>query len=701
MSKQLDDKVKKSLKFRKKLKRISDDLTSREVYQLKCLAAEHIPAGERERITNGMKLFESLEKRRLLQDGNEDYLIGLLQQIGRRDIISKQELTVSGRESLKKEKVENTYNSLLHVVGEQLVSAELDALKGLVVDVVPRGRLQHVISSMSLFAELEGCGLLSESDLNFLKDLLETVGRIDLVKVLDNFKEKREVIRPSGRGGQVDTHLHVPQTHVTTCQEYLGEERSRIVTHPEDECDEHFVVINSQTHDTRIFDESTKRKQSPCSHASIVHEPTSTDFPESMESSVDDPPSTRRDHGVGMTSGEYYIANQLREKAEQHFPVETELGQTGGSVSYLVAQRAGENRYQSSNMHELPPQVEAARRLEEQRLREAEAEKNRARIEFMQVQEELEQTQQLIAEQQRAQITLQQHWDRERTKREDLETERRVLQEEVRLLKAREEQLLQQAQRPTEPLPDLQCYPMTRNPRGYALIISIERFPNSTANLADRQGSERDVQMLSHTFERLKFRIDVRRDLTGSDLVAALREYGSRDHSDYDCFVCCMLSHGKKDFIYGSDSDPVNVEQLTGQVNGLSCPSLRAKPKLFFIQACRGTDDDTGVETDAVFDAHTQRDAIEQVKIPLSADYLLGYAAPPGKVSFRSTTQGSWYISALCETLNTYAGRGVSLTDMLIMVNQRLANATTSDGFKQIPSPINQLTKRLVFTPIG
>jgi len=43
--------------------------------------------------------------------------------------------------------------------------------------------------------------------------------------------------------------------------------------------------------------------------------------------------------------------------------------------------------------------------------------------------------------------------------------------------------------------------------------------------------------------------------------------------------------------------------------------------------------------------------------IPNEADFLIGYATVPGYVSFRSKSQGSWYINTLVKMLHKYGSR--------------------------------------------
>jgi len=57
-----------------------------------------------------------------------------------------------------------------------------------------------------------------------------------------------------------------------------------------------------------------------------------------------------------------------------------------------------------------------------------------------------------------------------------------------------------------------------------------------------------------------------------------------KNHSNADCFVCVLLSHGDDGVIAGINGKFVKLQDLIGVLKGDSCPSLSGKPKLFFIQ---------------------------------------------------------------------------------------------------------------------
>lgn len=173
-------------------------------------------------------------------------------------------------------------------------------------------------------------------------------------------------------------------------------------------------------------------------------------------------------------------------------------------------------------------------------------------------------------------------------------------------------------------------YPMTNRPRGIALIISNEHFQGNP-DLRDRRGNEKDVEHLSELWEFLNFQVVVRSDLESEGIYGVLRNISTMDHGKFDCFVCCLLSHGANGGIYGTDSRLVEIKDITSMFKGVACPTLASKPKLFFIQACRGQDRDIGArfETDAI--EGNPEDAMRNNAEPNESHFLLGYATPPGK----------------------------------------------------------------------
>lgn len=128
-------------------------------------------------------------------------------------------------------------------------------------------------------------------------------------------------------------------------------------------------------------------------------------------------------------------------------------------------------------------------------------------------------------------------------------------------------------------------------------------------------------------------------------------------HAEGDCFVFCVLTHGKYGAVYSSDEALIPIREILSHFTAQQCPGLANKPKLFFIQACQGEEIQSPVfiEADAVNSESKQTPP--QDSIPVEADFLLGLATVPGYVSFRHTTEGSWYIQSLCNYLKDWVPR--------------------------------------------
>ena len=110
----------------------------------------------------------------------------------------------------------------------------------------------------------------------------------------------------------------------------------------------------------------------------------------------------------------------------------------------------------------------------------------------------------------------------------------------------------------------------------------------------DRKGTEIDEAALCKTFKWLHFDVRQFPNRTADEIRGELDKIAQEDHSKYDAFVCCILSHGCEKGIYGKDWNCIPISEIRSIFKGNYCKSLREKPKIFFIQACRGKDRDMG-----------------------------------------------------------------------------------------------------------
>ncbi|KAK7922381.1 hypothetical protein WMY93_009283 [Mugilogobius chulae] len=231
---------------------------------------------------------------------------------------------------------------------------------------------------------------------------------------------------------------------------------------------------------------------------------------------------------------------------------------------------------------------------------------------------------------------------------------------------------------------------------GICLIINNKNFlPQS--GMSSRNGTEKDGAAVKKTFENLGYKIIEHNDLTRREMEEQLKKVSMEDHEKNASFVCVILSHGDEGEIYGTDG-PVKFDLLTRYFKGNNCRKLLGKPKLFFIQACRGTDLDEGADVvDGAGDSTTHR-------IPVEADFLYAYATAPGFFAWRNSGEGSWFIQSLCEILNNHSD--LELMQIMTRVNRRVAYDYESYNprmrqlhqKKEIPCIVSMLTKEFYFT---
>ena len=249
-------------------------------------------------------------------------------------------------------------------------------------------------------------------------------------------------------------------------------------------------------------------------------------------------------------------------------------------------------------------------------------------------------------------------------------------------------------------------YAMKSFPHGIALIINNEVF----AKQAEREGTAIDERNLTHAFRFLGYKVEVHRNLNSKEMLSIMEDVGKRNHANCDSFVCCILSHGKEGQVYGTDSVMVPLDDLTKKIDANTCPSLGGKPKLFFLQACRGKLKEDSVRvgmdggdildlpepTRVATDEGTRVATDSDVEIPVLADFFFGYATPLGFVAWRDLDHGSWYVSELCKALceqSTFA----SLDEMMTRVRYEVGRSYENVGYRMSPETTNRLQKNVYF----
>ena len=178
-------------------------------------------------------------------------------------------------------------------------------------------------------------------------------------------------------------------------------------------------------------------------------------------------------------------------------------------------------------------------------------------------------------------------------------------------------------------------YSMNRIPCGICYIVdnnfSCEvKTPNGKL-LDARHGTEKDVFELQNTFSWLNFKVITKHNVEAENILKIIK---SPQEISIDCFVCCILSHGFYDGVYGSDGKEVTFNEMQLAINGNSAQWLVGKPKLFFIQACQGDEEEKeALYQDSPLSSGNQTHDSElhnRVSLAEDADICFSVATTPG-----------------------------------------------------------------------
>ena len=235
--------------------------------------------------------------------------------------------------------------------------------------------------------------------------------------------------------------------------------------------------------------------------------------------------------------------------------------------------------------------------------------------------------------------------------------------------------------------------------RGIALIINNVEFDPDT-KLAPRESSNEDAKRLKGLFKDLKYDVHECSDLTAAAMTGTLKMYAKDAISETnDSFICCILSHGDERGVFGTDGEVVSIEELASSFNGRNCPKLNGKPKIFFIQACRGENTPT-----AVFKFPSKKekrmvtdDGKQSRALPPDADFLFGFSTTDSTKSMRGVSTGSQYIKELCSVIKENAS-GLSIDEILLIVHNNVArNCFEGMDYQQMPKTRSTLRGKFYF----
>ena len=254
---------------------------------------------------------------------------------------------------------------------------------------------------------------------------------------------------------------------------------------------------------------------------------------------------------------------------------------------------------------------------------------------------------------------------------------------------------------------DTEMYPLNFAKPGVVYIFNNRNFTRGGGNLHLRAGSEKDVQRLFDTFDELNFDVECYIDKTAKELRSYIRKITRDvDYTNIDSVLIFIMSHGKDDKIFGIDGEELYLSDFLQPFKIVK--SLKGKPKMFFINACRGnmmapTHDSSNNQLNVEMDTPDLNATVS--RIPLDADILLAFSTVANYFSIRESEYGSWYIQILCDMIEKFKAQR-DILGILTRVNAGVAdkegcfknNQGEFEQVKMVSTYTSQLKKDYYFT---
>ncbi|XP_035884522.1 caspase-4 isoform X3 [Phyllostomus discolor] len=197
-----------------------------------------------------------------------------------------------------------------------------------------------------------------------------------------------------------------------------------------------------------------------------------------------------------------------------------------------------------------------------------------------------------------------------------------------------------------------------------ALIICNREFHH----LPRRGGAELDITGMKRLLEGLGYSVEVQENLIAKEMESVLEAFAARpEHKSSDSTFLVFMSHGILAGICGTlhrdeEPDVLPYDTIFRMFNNCHCLSLKDKPKVIIVQACRGANrgvlwvsDSPAALADSSSQPHEdlEEDAVHRAHV--EKDFIAFCSSTPHNVSWRDIKKGSFFISQLITCFQKYS----------------------------------------------
>ncbi|XP_067266118.1 caspase a [Chanodichthys erythropterus] len=217
-----------------------------------------------------------------------------------------------------------------------------------------------------------------------------------------------------------------------------------------------------------------------------------------------------------------------------------------------------------------------------------------------------------------------------------------------------------------------------------ALLINNRDFDEKAMT---RNGAERDEENMEWLLNQLDYQVVKHNNLSGQKMKKAVESFARLpEHASSDSTFVVIMSHGKRDAILGvhhkaDNPDTFPVDEIYHHLNSKNCPSLRNKPKVILIQACRGG------EHGRVWASDSEPDESMEIEdddfVHTEKDFISLMSCTPDTKSYRHVQKGTFYVQLIVDVFTKHAHED-HIEELFRKVLRRFENADTIGSYRQM-----------------
>ncbi|KAL5239320.1 hypothetical protein ACI65C_006730 [Semiaphis heraclei] len=251
----------------------------------------------------------------------------------------------------------------------------------------------------------------------------------------------------------------------------------------------------------------------------------------------------------------------------------------------------------------------------------------------------------------------------------------------------------------------IRVYPMTSNPKGHALILNMNDIKGERTEL------DVDMANLNKLFKYLEFNVHSKANLTDKDIKNVIDEFMNICHSEKaNSIIIFIMCHGEAGKVSSRSSDILAEDGITINTNWMIEQFIHKKklpgniPMLFFIDACRGQNNDFGWKyCNGENNLNHGADVfpiIGTISDKRYEDVFIAYATLPGCTAIRDPIDGSLFIQTLCKVFRENA-YDTELSRMMCLVDIELDQlcSVVQHGFQTVEWSCRGFNKHFYFNP--